>query len=303
MKFNKVKRCAIVVIWDKEGELRPYMDYFLKELSRVCSKLVVVFNGLCKKSVEEKIVTLNAECLVRQNQGYDFFAYKYGIEYVGFERLKEFDQLLLCNSSCYGPLMSFEEIFKEMDKSDCDFWGITQWVGPSWPTHIQSYFYAFNKSLIESEIFHSYWKNLLKVKNRLEAVVCLESRLTMYFESRGFTWKCYIPREYYYPEFADCMMNQKIIFEMIKKRLPFLKRKLISNLSSTQRVALNKQLQKIGYSPDLITTDDIPPQKNSALIREELKNKLRKTYAYIIFHRTAQEFIFLYVKLRSSVFN
>ena len=84
-------RCAIVVIWDREGHLQPYMQYYLKELSSCCSKLVVVFNGLCENSAKEEVLKLNAECLIRPNQGYDFFAYKFGLEHIGVEQLKEFD--------------------------------------------------------------------------------------------------------------------------------------------------------------------------------------------------------------------
>lgn len=264
---------------------------------------MVVFNGLCKNSAKEQVLKLNAECLIRPNKGYDFFAYKLGLEHIGFEQLKEFDQLILCNSSCYGPLIPFNDIFFEMNKSKCDFWGITQWVGPSWPTHIQSYFYAFNKRLIKSEVFHSYWSNLIKVNNRLETIVCLESRLTSYFQTRGFTWKCYIPKDLYHPQFPECTMNREIVFKILEKGLPFIKRKLVFSMDATEKAKLNKQLQKFGYPVYLINEYDtnISSSQNS-LKREKLKAILRRKYIYIIFHRIAQEVIYLYVKTRNLLF-
>ena len=293
-------RCAIVVIWDRGGELQPYMQYYLKALSSNCSKLVVVFNGLCKNSAKEQVLKLNAECLIRPNEGYDFFAYKFGLEFIGFDQLKKFDQLILCNSSCYGPLVPFNDIFFEMNKFNCDFWGITQWVGPSCPTHIQSYFYAFNKRLIKSDVFHSYWNNLTKVNNRLEAIVCLESRLTSYFQTRGFAWRCYIPKELYHPQFPDCTMNREIVFNVLEKGLPFLKRKLVSSMDTHERAKLNKHLQKIAYPVYLINEDIAHTSFSQNLLkRDRLKAILRRKYTYIIFHRVAQNIIYLYVRIRN----
>lgn len=65
--------------------------------------------------------------------------------------------------------------------------------------------------------------------------MCLESRLTSYFQTRGFAWRCYIPKELYHPQFPDCTMNREIVFNVLEKGLPFLKRKLVSSMDTHER--------------------------------------------------------------------
>lgn len=47
-------------------------------------------------------------------------------------------ELVFCNDSCYPPLKPFSLVFSEMQKRECDFWGLTKnhEISP----HIQSFF-------------------------------------------------------------------------------------------------------------------------------------------------------------------
>lgn len=74
-------------------------------------------------------------------------------------------------------------------------------------------------------------------------------------------------------------------------------------MDATEKAKLNKQLQKFGYPVYLINEYDtnISSSQNS-LKREKLKAILRRKYIYIIFHRIAQEVIYLYVKTRNLLF-
>lgn len=263
-------RCAVVAVWDNEGKLRPYMEHYLLALTKICSKVIVVVNGKCEEEMKNHVEELGAECLIRDNEGYDFGAYQYGVMYLGFDSLKEYDQLIICNSSCYGPIASLDLVFDSMSRKHIDFWGITQWVGSSWPTHIQSYFLVFERKVIQSDAFKNYWEKMLLVENRLEAIVCLESRLTRYFASQGFTWDTYIPKECYWPSYPDCSMNDDVILQVLAKGLPFLKRKLVVELSSQLQkyTKLISQLEKLGYSTSLLDITPSVYNGRSSLIRK-----------------------------------
>ena len=302
----KGNSCAIVVIWDEAGLLPSYMRLYVEKLLEVCNRVIVVFNGKCSDNAQRQIRELGegrAECLSRDNTGYDFAAYQYGLKHLGLDRLTFYDQIILCNSSCYGPVFSLKDMFNSMSKKNVDFWGITQWIGPSWPTHIQSYFYVFNKSILMSKQFRTYWENLLLVKTRFEAIVCLESRLTRHFESYGFKWSCYLPKEKYYPYSSDCTMDVDSFFGLLKQGMPFIKRKLVFQLSETGKVIdLFAFLRLHGYPIEVIT-EDLYANKISLthhLNLSSIKKKPRKRRLLVILkRRLSQEFIYLKVRLRS----
>ena len=62
--------------------------------------------------------------IVRENAGFDFWAHSAALEYVGWDELENYDEYLLCNDAYFGPIFPLEETFGEMNKRDCDFWGI-----------------------------------------------------------------------------------------------------------------------------------------------------------------------------------
>lgn len=298
---SKSNRCAIVVIWNEAGLLPAYMRFYIGKLLEVCSRVIVVFNGNCLKSTQTEVLKLGAECLSRDNVGYDFAAYQCGLKHIGYEKLASYDQIVLCNSSCYGPVFPLEKIFNSMSlEKDVDFWGITQWIGPSWPTHIQSYFYVFNKSILKSNQFRNYWENLLPVKTRFEAIVCLESRLTRYFESRGFRWRCYLPKERYYPNSSDCTMDEDYFFELLKKGMPFIKRKLVFQISKQEKISdLYSFLRLQSYPSEVIIEDLKTTELSTNYQPSKSKNKLNKRWSFaIVKRRFSHEIIYLKVKLR-----
>ena len=66
------------------------MEHYLLALTEICSKVVVVVNGKCEEEMRSQVEKLGAECLIRNNEGYDFGAYQYGVMYLGFDSLKKY---------------------------------------------------------------------------------------------------------------------------------------------------------------------------------------------------------------------
>ena len=125
-------------------------------------------------------------------------------------------ELVLCNSSFYGPFYSLNSVFDAMDEN-VDFWGITAWRGEPWPDHIQSYFYVFRKKLFHSEVFRRYWDELNWPQNRTEAIERCETLLTKKFASQGFVWSTLIPNY----TFGDVsILHAK---ESLNRHMPLLK--------------------------------------------------------------------------------
>ena len=195
------KRCAIYLYYNRRGIFEEYAQEAVQGLATVAERVLVVVNGLLNEEGENYIKENGFELLVRENKGYDFGGYKDGIEHIGYEELKSYDELIILNSSVYGPIKPLPEVFAAMDKKDpaCDFWGITM-GSDGFPIHIQSYFYVFRDNLLWSEAFKSFWQSVNYFKDRDEAIAGGEIKVTQYFKEKGFSFNSYIEPnfEYYY---------------------------------------------------------------------------------------------------------
>lgn len=96
MITNKI---AICVFWEKNGILRDYVEYYLKGLQQIAKKILVVVNGKISSDSICKLNKLNIEYIIRENKGLDFAGYKAGIEHIGYDVLKEYDSLILTNTT------------------------------------------------------------------------------------------------------------------------------------------------------------------------------------------------------------
>ncbi len=204
MKLDKKepKRCAIFVFYDKDGIVDKYIPVFLNGIKEVVSRLIIVCNGdVCDRGMEI-FKDITDEVCIRPNEGYDITAYKYGLEYISYERLADYDEVLLMNSTMFGPIYPFSEMFEKMDAEDVDFWGMTNFHEVPYdpfgtieygyiPRHIQSFFMVFRRSLCESGDFISYWKNLPVINNYNEAVGYFETVFTKKFSDMGYKWTVY----------------------------------------------------------------------------------------------------------------
>ena len=219
-----VKRCAIYVYWDAEGVLKSFARHFLLELSKVCQDIMVVINGNLDDESVEFLVGIGCRFIKRANIGYDFGAYRAGLLHIGWEKLQYYDEVVLCNSSFYGPFYPLNSIFEAIDGS-IDFWGITAWIGEPWATHIQSYFYVFRRQIINSDEFRRYWNGMLLPKDRAEAIEKCETRLTEHFAMHGFTWTTLLPNN------TGGDVSILCARDLLDQKLPFLKRKYFEETS------------------------------------------------------------------------
>ncbi|NEW66168.1 rhamnan synthesis F family protein [Carnobacteriaceae bacterium zg-84] len=195
---ENIKRLGIYFFFDKHGDVDDYIPYFLKDLNKSLDRTVIVVNGkLTDKG--SHILHQYGDVLVRENKGFDVWAYKSALEYVGWETLKTYDEIVLLNSTIMGPIYSFKETFDKMNCMDLDFWGLTKFfkydADPFGcikygyiPDHIQSHFIAIRKPMINSEEFYQYWSKMPMINSYSEAVGKHEAIFTKHFSDLGFKW-------------------------------------------------------------------------------------------------------------------
>ena len=119
-------RSAIYVVYDKDNIIDRYVGYFLNQLKSCVDEIYVVVNS---KEIIRGMENFKAATKVyyRENEGYDVGAFKDAIvNFIGIEKIRTYDEVLLINDSFFGPFVSFKDIFIMINKTQCDFWGASK---------------------------------------------------------------------------------------------------------------------------------------------------------------------------------
>lgn len=232
---KEIKRLAIYFFYDKDGVVDEYIPYMLENLNKNISELLVVCNGKLTLESRVKLEKYTENILVRENKGFDVWAYKEGLETYGWDKLSEFDEVILMNFTIMGPLYPFKEMFDEMDRRDIDFWGITSYHRTPFdpfgtikynyvPLHIQSHFITIRSKMLKSIEFRKYWEDMPMVTNYEEAIGFHEAIFTKGFEDKGYKWNVYVDTsDLYKHSYGPILMSP---LELIKnRRCPIIKRR------------------------------------------------------------------------------
>ncbi|NYF09691.1 rhamnosyltransferase [Leifsonia sp. AK011] len=229
-------RVGIYFFYDEHGIVDDYVVTFLSDMRKSLTRLVVVVNGTLTPEGRRTFEELGADpVIVRRNEGFDVWAYKTGIDLLGWDELATYDELIMMNFTIMGPVGSFAPMFAEMDTRDIDFWGITIHNGVAFDpwgkmpdgtvdVHIQSHFIAVRNRMLTSPEFRNYWDTLVPIETYEDSIAKHEALFTPRFAGFGFTWDYYVDTsdligEAYYPLF-------NMPFDLASRRLsPIFKRK------------------------------------------------------------------------------
>lgn len=168
-----IKKVCIFCIFLHAPKLPDYILHYIKHLGKLGYETIVVSHSEIQ---EEDLETLSPLCcgvVVKENIGYDFFAWKFGMDLV--DNVSEVDSLLLVNDSVIGPFNDLSEIFAQMSVV-YDFWGLTENLEHKY--HIQSYFLCANKKVLKSKQWKSFWQSLQLYEKKIDIVRNYEIKLT-----------------------------------------------------------------------------------------------------------------------------
>lgn len=227
------RRFLIYSFYDKDGIVEDFVTYFLKSVKPFCERIITVVNGDLTEDSKKKLEQYSERVILRENVGFDSSAYKDVISQIGYEKLREYDELILANSTMYGPVLPLQPLFDEMEKRDCDFWGITKhpsiehyFAGVKIDEHVQSYFLVYNNKLLQTKDFEEFWDTLQTATNYEEAVAFFELRTTKFFKDRGYKPDSFIDLEKYRKEMSERAYFYPIIQQIKEDGMPFVKRKI-----------------------------------------------------------------------------
>lgn len=235
-----MKRLLIYFIYDNQGIADNYVLYALEKIRPFSEKIMVVANGKLTEESQQKLKKYADHILVRENVGFDVWAYKSALEYFGWDVLEQYDEIILMNYTIVGPVYDLSEMFEEMDRKEVDFWGITKCFREDSPTavemwknelgyipeHIQSSFTAFRRRLVKSSVFQNLWNEMPMIHSYYESGGKYEQIITQYFSQEGFTWTCYTDYSGLKKEdFGCCPLITAPLYVIRDLRSPFFKRR------------------------------------------------------------------------------
>ena len=222
-----MKRLIIYFFWDKDGVVDDYIPCMLKSLKSFAAEMCMIVNGDINQEGKNKVKPYIDNLLVRENKGLDAEAYKYVIYHYGFDKLKEYDEVLCTNFTYFGPFYPLDELFDTMNKKDCDWWGLYRWpISNPIYHHIPSYFVAYRKSLLITEDFAQYWQTMKPIKTYRDSCLFHEQRQTIYYDERGYKNAVYFENHFKYKDnwsFHWPLKNADSL--IIDERFPFIKRR------------------------------------------------------------------------------
>ncbi|WP_095089703.1 rhamnan synthesis F family protein [Mesorhizobium sophorae] len=229
-----MRRLAIAFYYDQHGKIDEYYFHLIASIKPFVEKVLVVCNGPVDKEAESRLSEAADSFLIRENKGFDAWAYRTALEHIGWDELSHFDEILLFNHTFYGPIFPFSEMFSEMDQRQCDFWGISAHgaMRPNpidvrkaeLPFHLNSHFIAVRRSLHQSKAFRDYWTQMGPINSYMDSIAKHETVFTGHFQALGYTCSVLLDPARYKTSYPVLMEPDKTLEDrspILKKRLFF----------------------------------------------------------------------------------
>ena len=262
-----MNRGLVYFHFDPHHQVRDYVLAALSSLRPHADHVLLVSNSPIGEADRVRLETCCDEILQRPNEGLDAGAYRAGLEHLGWDRLADFDELILTNHTYYAPLRPWEEVLTRTGSwRDISFWGMTEHgvmrphpflAKRELPRHIQSHWIAVRRRLLADPAFREYWEQMPPVSSYRDSIQWHESRFTGHFAELGHTWQVAFPVDRYRSENPAIEEAPALLAD----GCPLLKRRALFHdpLHQDRQAVVGGELLEAavaaGYSEDLILSD------------------------------------------------
>lgn len=232
-----MKRLGIFFFYEKNGDVDDFITYYLADLNKNLTELVVVCNGKLSEQGRAAFSQFTDNIIVRENKGLDVWAYKTALDSYGWAKLSEFDEIVMTNSTLMGPVRPLKEMFDAMwENRDLDFWGLSIHHGAKsnpfkgkhlynyLPVHIQSHFIVYRRRFVQNPALQAYWDNMPMIESYTDSVQRYEAVFTKQFEDKGFKWDVYVKTDDL-KDFTDYPLLVCPTLLLREKKCPLFKRR------------------------------------------------------------------------------
>lgn len=234
-------RVCIYFFYDEDGIVDNYVFYFLNELKKVVSTTIVVANGYLTTESRNRLETNVDYLICRENVGFDSWAYKEAINAFGWEKLLNYDELLMVNFTMFGPFYPFEEVFDRMEASEADFWGLQRsyenrnlktikgkkTVHGYMPEFPLSSFWVIRKRLLHSYEFKHYWDTLHEINDYADACIYHEPVFAKSMCDYGYVMDALVSEKE--KNYCANPTIDNVYDQLVNERVPIIRRRAFFN--------------------------------------------------------------------------
>ncbi|MBM7180654.1 alpha-L-Rha alpha-1,3-L-rhamnosyltransferase [Streptococcus suis] len=255
-----MSRLLIYVHYNKYDAISDHVMYQLKEMNPLFSKVIFISNSQLSEKYVSVLFSKNLiqEFIQRENIGYDFAAWKAGLELEGLDNLEKYDSVTVMNDTCFGPLWDIVGYYEKYENDpEIDFWGMTNHAEVKGhnlyiPEHLQSYFISFKKRLATSNVFRKFWESVVAHTDVQKVIDEYETQYTKIFMKAGFTYTAVldtvpIHQDYFHRNFT--IHYPQVLLDY---KVPFIKIKTFDLSQHLSPYTLKTIEEKSSYPIDLI---------------------------------------------------
>ena len=248
-----VRRACLFAGFDLDGVIDEAVVLLLTELARHAD-VFYLCDGYLPPEELRKLDGIVAGAWAVRHGAYDFGSYSLlARELVGWQRLAEYDEVLLVNDSCF-LIHPLDEVFAAMDARACDWWGLQATKGllstrdnprngftspipldtvrtqlladyeddPVYDFHLGSYFLALRRPVLDDPVFQRLLSSVHQQPSKLVVILKYEIGLTHLLVGRGHDFDTYLADLLpFHPLFTESH------FDLIDEGFPLLKRYFI----------------------------------------------------------------------------
>ncbi len=253
-----MKRLVIFAHFDAQNEVKRYVEFLLAELRRACDRIVFVSTSPLPPAELAKLEPTCAETLMKDNAGFDFGMWQHALARTD---LAAWDEVVLVNSSIFGPLAPLAPILERMSRAECDFWGMTE--SEEIAPHLQSYFLVFKRAAVAAPAFRAFWDSVLPYRDKRQVIYSYEVGMTRFLSENGLRRAAFVhvgdldpPRWSRRRYWRECNPTCFYPTLVLAAGMPFVKIELLrDNPASVPLTPVFRAMEQAGFDLDLIEFD------------------------------------------------
>lgn len=236
-----MKRFVIASFIIENNKLYSYQKYLLEDIRNNADTVVLSYYDEMQDSDKNWCKEKNIE-LYKSNSPIDVEMWRTLITSEQYSSMYNYDEIVLCNDSVFGPLYTLKKVFEKMSERGAQFWGISvhgrmpctdnKSAGKKiWSRFLQRYFTVFKKSLFNSGAWKEFWTGMGKISDWADADKKYEFVFTDFFQKKGYSWSAYCDTTEWEKKEPERYMSYILYrtYDMLKdKELPFISKQMFS---------------------------------------------------------------------------
>jgi rhamnosyltransferase len=267
-----MRRVVAFAHYDPQSSIKRYILYHLQALREVCDEVHFVSTSQLGAAELAKLTGVVDTQRVCENSGYDFRMWAQVVQSLD---LGNWDELVLANSSVFGPVTPLSRAFKRMESVACDFWGMTDSLEIEY--HIQSFFFVFRKSMLASGAVEQFFASVLPYRYKLQVIRSYELGLTHFFLDQGYVPAVVASVLDRNLRLGACNPCLRASIPLMELGVPFVKVELLRDNPFALRLApIRARMASFGYPLDLVEIDRCPRERYLLELWNRIDLQLRR---------------------------